>query len=205
MTRRIRFTLLSLLVLVAVGAAIFAVPDLRWRAIVVARKAVGQLIDVTWADLGDIARPKSHFELKKLAASGNPFATVNNALNTAADQQRGHDVFALNCTKCHGDAASGGAGPRLAGRSLKHGDSDWAIYRTITRGVPGTAMQGGLLSRSDVWLRGVLVEGDANVLDGGRWQDEWLYARAFTIAGGSSEIMRNLIAERGLALPRDKR
>ena len=52
---------------------------------------------------------------------------------------------------------------------------------------------------------GVLVEGDTNVLDDGRWQDEWLYARAFTIAGGSSEIMRNLIAERGLALPRERR
>lgn len=49
---------------------------------------------------------------------------------------------------------------------------------------------------------GVLVEGDANALDRGRWQDEWLYARAFTIAGGSSEIMRNVIAERGLGLPR---
>ena len=49
---------------------------------------------------------------------------------------------------------------------------------------------------------GVLVDGDSEVLDGGRWQDEWLYARAYTIAGGSSEIMRNLIAERGLALPR---
>jgi alkylation response protein AidB-like acyl-CoA dehydrogenase len=52
---------------------------------------------------------------------------------------------------------------------------------------------------------GMLVEGDPGVLDGGRWQDEWLYARAYTIAGGSSEIMRNLIAERGLALPRDRR
>jgi alkylation response protein AidB-like acyl-CoA dehydrogenase len=49
---------------------------------------------------------------------------------------------------------------------------------------------------------GVLVEGDPQVVDEGRWQDEWLYARAFTIAGGSSEIMRNLIAERGLGLPR---
>jgi alkylation response protein AidB-like acyl-CoA dehydrogenase len=49
---------------------------------------------------------------------------------------------------------------------------------------------------------GVLVGGDPRVLDGGRWQDEWLYARAYTIAGGSSEIMRNLIAERGLRLPR---
>ncbi len=51
---------------------------------------------------------------------------------------------------------------------------------------------------------GVLVEGDVNVLDAGRWQDEWLYARAYTIAGGSSEIMRNLIAERGLGLPRGR-
>jgi alkylation response protein AidB-like acyl-CoA dehydrogenase len=49
--------------------------------------------------------------------------------------------------------------------------------------------------------RGVLVAGDGAV-DQGRWQDEFLYARAYTIAGGSSEIMRNIIAERGLQMPR---
>ncbi|MFW0786959.1 acyl-CoA dehydrogenase family protein [Gordonia sp. CPCC 206044] len=48
---------------------------------------------------------------------------------------------------------------------------------------------------------GVVVAGDGCV-DHGRWQDEFLYARAYTIAGGSSEIMRNIIAERGLGLPR---
>jgi len=49
---------------------------------------------------------------------------------------------------------------------------------------------------------GVLVEGDPHVLAHGRWQDEWLYARAYTIAGGANELMRNLIAERGLGMPR---
>jgi alkylation response protein AidB-like acyl-CoA dehydrogenase len=48
-----------------------------------------------------------------------------------------------------------------------------------------------------------MLGGDAtDAYDGGRWQDEYLYARAYTIAGGSSEIMRNLLAERGLGLPR---
>jgi alkylation response protein AidB-like acyl-CoA dehydrogenase len=51
--------------------------------------------------------------------------------------------------------------------------------------------------------RGILTEGDPDAVDDGRWQDAYLYARAYTIAGGSSEIMRNLIAERALGLPRD--
>ncbi|GAB2963976.1 acyl-CoA dehydrogenase family protein [Amycolatopsis acidiphila] len=51
---------------------------------------------------------------------------------------------------------------------------------------------------------GVLTEGDPGVVDDGSWQDAYLYARAYTIAGGSSEIMRNLIAERGLGLPREQ-
>jgi alkylation response protein AidB-like acyl-CoA dehydrogenase len=58
----------------------------------------------------------------------------------------------------------------------------------------GLNLQGG---------RGSLVEGDPDAYDDGSWQDRFLYARAWTIAGGTNEIMRNVIAERGLGLPRE--
>jgi alkylation response protein AidB-like acyl-CoA dehydrogenase len=49
---------------------------------------------------------------------------------------------------------------------------------------------------------GILTEGDPSVADGGWWQDAFLYARAYTIAGGANEILRTQIAERGLGMPR---
>jgi alkylation response protein AidB-like acyl-CoA dehydrogenase len=50
--------------------------------------------------------------------------------------------------------------------------------------------------------RGVLTQEDEGSVDGGHWQKAFLFARGFTISAGSNEIMRNLIAERGLGLPR---
>ncbi len=44
--------------------------------------------------------------------------------------------------------------------------------------------------------------GNECALDRGRWQGLYLDARAYTIGGGTSEVMRNLIAERALGLPR---
>ena len=57
---------------------------------------------------------------------------------------------------------------------------------------------------------GLAVVGDAAPLwgsadgnpEGGRWQRQWLWSKAASIAGGTSEIQRTIIGERILGLPR---
>jgi len=52
---------------------------------------------------------------------------------------------------------------------------------------------------------GMAIEGDGRVYADGWWQDAFLYARAYTIAGGANEVLKTVVAERALGLPRDKR
>ncbi|MFJ9710318.1 acyl-CoA dehydrogenase family protein [Streptomyces sp. NPDC101234] len=54
-------------------------------------------------------------------------------------------------------------------------------------------------------LDGLLAEGDERAVAGGYWQDALLYSRAYTIAGGANEVLRDTVAERALGLPREPR
>ncbi len=66
--------------------------------------------------------------------------------------QKGRELFAANCAFCHGkDAIGGTRGPALAGGEWKHGDSDAALFRTISKGIAGTAMPASDLTETETW------------------------------------------------------
>jgi alcohol dehydrogenase (cytochrome c) len=143
--RTVAGALLALFVLVA------AIPMVRWRVAIVVLKVVGQLDGVDWQDIPFVLRRNSGIRLSRLVRYRNPYTVIANPLDTPADRNYGGELFARTCARCHGDVAQGGAGPALVGRSLTHGTSDWAMYRTIRGGVPGTAMQAWGLQSDNIW------------------------------------------------------
>jgi alkylation response protein AidB-like acyl-CoA dehydrogenase len=85
----------------------------------------------------------------------------------------------------------------------------------LARGVePGPETSVVKLAWTDMTQRlsatAVDVTGDAAPLwrgahelpDDGRWQRQWLWSAAASIAGGTSEVQKNIVAERMLGLPR---
>jgi alkylation response protein AidB-like acyl-CoA dehydrogenase len=49
---------------------------------------------------------------------------------------------------------------------------------------------------------GQLLAGCGRAIDDGRWQQAFLWSRVGAIAGGTSEVQANIIAQRLLGLPR---
>ena len=126
--------------LTAVVGAAFSLDGLRNRLTIVGHKAAGRLTDVSWADLFYLLDPRSGIWLEPLAKHSNPYASIAGPESTDQDRQQGQQLYSSRCAACHARDGRGGSGPALVGRRFQHGNSDWALYRTIRLGVPGTAM-----------------------------------------------------------------
>jgi alcohol dehydrogenase (cytochrome c) len=131
--------------------ATFAVSGLRWRVRVAGLKAAGHLPDLGWGELAHMLRPGSHYYLAPLIQNPNPYLSIANPFTTPADSAQGEAAFRARCSTCHAVTGGGRAGPDLGHGLLVHGASDWALYRSIQRGVPGTAMAPQPLPERAIW------------------------------------------------------
>ena len=50
---------------------------------------------------------------------------------------------------------------------------------------------------------GTLYENSPHIRDGGSWQVAYMYFLGLIIGGGTSQIQKNIISERGLGMPRE--
>ena len=88
--------------------------------------------------------------LPVLAQHGS--TTVVNPYTSPEHEQAGAKLFRSQCAGCHGPDGTGtGAGASLASGTFVHGDSDEAVFRTISKGVPGTTMPAFSFSGLQIW------------------------------------------------------
>lgn len=64
------------------------------------------------------------------------FAEKNPYSNNASALGEGKRIFKIKCTQCHGEKATGGAGPNLADNETIYGSADDATFRIIYYGTP---------------------------------------------------------------------
>jgi cytochrome c oxidase cbb3-type subunit III len=119
------------------------------------------------------------------AQDRNPFA------GDPKQARAGEFQFRINCAFCHGlGARGGGRGPDLTRAQKRHGNSDADLFRTISQGVPGTAMpangntgQGIGMTDEEIWqvityLRSVQVKAPAQATGNAAHGKELFYGDA---------------------------
>lgn len=141
------------IVLALVAYAAVAVKPIHWRTKVIVDKMTGRLPQVDWLELAWMLKPKPEVALWRLGNPPNPFAVISNPLRSPKDIAAGKHLFARECASCHGvDARGGKGGPSLhKNQTYLRGRSDWALFRTITHGIPGTGMRAWDFERDKVW------------------------------------------------------
>jgi alcohol dehydrogenase (cytochrome c) len=124
-----------------------------WRAQLYARKATGGVPELSWAELWQMTRIHGGFGLAGFVTEGKSLdGSVVNPYVTDEDLQVGARIFTERCSVCHGSDGSGWhGGPPLNQSGLKHGDSDFAIYRVVRDGISGTSMLSPDLKPDERW------------------------------------------------------
>lgn len=91
---------------------------------------------------------------KQYEAMRPKMADVNSLVNDPAAQARGKDIFAQNCSPCHGPEARGAIGPNLTDKEWIYGGKPAEIVHTITegtaKGMPSWKSQLGAAKIGDV-------------------------------------------------------
>jgi alkylation response protein AidB-like acyl-CoA dehydrogenase len=87
--------------------------------------------------------------------------------------------------------------PRLHGR--EDAGADAALQKLFGSEIQQRACE---LSMQLEGAYAQLAIGEACAIDRGEWQERYLYSRSVTISSGTSEVLRNLIAQQALGLPR---
>lgn len=140
------------LLLIGIAVAMISSPRARRGLVIVGYKATGSLPDIGWLDMFSMIRSGKRLNLSELARFRNPYAAIVNPNSSASDIAAGSALFRSHCTLCHGANGEGGpGGPRLQQRHMVGGSSDWAVFRTITLGVPGTGMPASNLPWLEKW------------------------------------------------------
>jgi alkylation response protein AidB-like acyl-CoA dehydrogenase len=151
------------------------------------RSGVGARAVELHAQLDDLVELARH----ATTAAGEP------AISDGATRQRIGQLAALAHVT---DVLSKSVQSRLASGTEDAADGPLAkvFYSEVNLAMAefGLALQG---------VDGMAVAGDRQAVAGGWWQDAYLYARAYTIAGGANEVLKTVVAERALGLPRDRR
>jgi alcohol dehydrogenase (cytochrome c) len=142
---------LSITGIVVLAGTFFFVPELKWRMQVAALAATGKIPDIEFTHLLRMLKPGSGQYVYGLVETRNPYFVIRNTYTDAQSVAHGSDLFGARCASCHGAGGIGGTAPDLTRQNYNNGDSDWAVYRTISLGVANTAMPAHDLEERSIW------------------------------------------------------
>lgn len=97
--------------------------------------------------------------------------------------EAGRKLFSASCGACHGATGEGGRGPNLRDGKLIRRSSDFQMFNTIRKGVPGSDMPGANLPDANIWqlvtfVRALGAPAAETIVPGEPSRGELVYAKS---------------------------